>query len=161
MAQRAHEYATRVVWEGNLGEGTSGYAAYTRTYRLLVAGKPELVGTADPAFRGERDKHNPEDLFVASISACHMLTYLALCARHGVRIVAYEDDATGTMRVDASGGGRFEEIILHPKVTIERAQDAALAASLHEQAHALCFIASSCATPIRHRATAHVRAEEA
>jgi organic hydroperoxide reductase OsmC/OhrA len=161
MTQPIHEYATRIVWEGNLGQGTTSYATYGRGYRISVAGKPDLTGTADPAFRGERDKHNPEDLFLAAVSACHMLSYLALCARHGVHVAAYEDDATGTLKLDATGGGRFEAIALHPKVTVARAADATLATSLHAQAHELCFIARSCAVPIRHFPTVQVRAPEA
>jgi organic hydroperoxide reductase OsmC/OhrA len=155
-----HEYATRVIWEGNLGGGTSTYAAYSRKYRMVVAGKPDLAGTADPAFLGERDTHNPEDLFLLSISACHMLFYLALCARKGIQVVAYEDNATGTMRVESNGGGRFEEITLHPKVAIARNHDPSIAAGLHAAAHELCFLANSCAAPIRHIATVHVQQEE-
>ncbi len=143
-----HEYAARVRWTGNLGEGTSGYAAYGRRYDVLVDGKPDLAGTADPAFRGESDRHNPEDLFLASISACHMLSYLALCARSGVRVTAYEDDARGTMALHPGGGGRFEEVTLRPAVTVADAEAAELAARLHERAHQLCFIASSCSVPI-------------
>jgi hypothetical protein len=73
---------------------------------------------------------------------CHMLTYLALCARNGIHIVAYEDAATGTMETTADGGGRFTEVVLHPSVTIAQG-DAGLAAALPDKAHALCFIASS------------------
>jgi organic hydroperoxide reductase OsmC/OhrA len=157
MSKPTHSYATRVLWEGNLGEGTSGYACYSRTYRVVVAGKPDLPGTADPAFRGEGDKHNPEELFLTSIAACHMLFYLALCAKNGVRVVAYEDEATGTMALDPDGGGRFEAITLRPRVTIARAQDEAAAVELHADAHRRCFIANSCATPIRRVATVRVR----
>src|SRR2546423_13826445 len=82
-----HTYNARIVWDGNLGDGTSTYAGYGRQYRTVINGKPDLAGSADPSFRGEREKHNPEDLFLASISACHMLTYLALCARQGVVVV--------------------------------------------------------------------------
>lgn len=157
MSKPVYAYAARVVWEGNLGEGTSSYARYGRNYRVIVAEKPDLNGSADAAFRGERDKHNPEELFLSSISACHMLFYLALCARQGVRVVAYEDEATGTMALDPDGGGRFAAITLHPTVTIARAQDQATAVALHAEAHRRCFIANSCAGPIRQVATVHVR----
>jgi organic hydroperoxide reductase OsmC/OhrA len=152
MSEKVHEYRARVIWEGNSSGGTSSYASYGRQYRIVVAGKPDLACTADPIFRGDADKHNPEDLFLAAISACHMLTYLALCARGGIRVVNYEDDATGGMELDASGGGKFVEVVLRPAVTIA-AGDAATAAKLHERAHALCFIANSCSVPIRHEAT--------
>ncbi len=82
-----------------------------------------------------------------------MLFYLSLCARKGVPVLAYEDEAHGTMQVEARGGGKFEQITLHPKVVIESEENAALAAQLHDTAHELCFIADSCSVPIRHEAT--------
>src|SRR5258708_11644075 len=150
MSKAVHQYATRVIWEGNLGGGTCGYGSYSRKYRMVIAGKPDLVGTADPAFRGEQDKHNPEELFLMSISACHMLFYLSLCARKGIQVVAYEDNAAGTMRVEGNGGGRFAEITLHPQVTLARDPEGAVAAALHAEWHVLWFLANSCATPNLH-----------
>jgi organic hydroperoxide reductase OsmC/OhrA len=153
------EYAARLRWIGNRGDGTGSYAGYGREYRVSVAGKPDLVGSADPAFRGEPDKHDPEDLFLAAVSACHMLSYLALCARSGVRVVAYADDASGTLALDVRGGGRFETITLRPHVTVADAADAAHALALHEAAHERCFIANSCRVPIRHEAVVRARGE--
>ena len=153
MHNREHHYAAHLVWDGNRGDGTSSYTSYGRQYRVAIAGKPDIVGTADTAFRGEADKHNPEDLFLAAISSCHMLSYLALCARQGINVLAYEDEAKGTMREDGKGGGRFEEVTLHPVVTIADAKDIDRATQLHERAHELCFIASSCSVPIHHQAT--------
>ena len=153
---RSHEYRTHLHWDGNLGEGTSTYAGYGRQYRVLIDGKPELSGSANPIFRGDAARHDPEDLFLAAISSCHMLSYLALCARNGVRVVAYEDRASGTLELDSSGGGRFREVTLRPEVTIE-GSDMERAAHLHETAHEQCFIASSCSVPIRHEAVIRVR----
>ncbi len=148
-----HAYRTRVVWEGNSGDGTSSYTAYARDYRTVIDGKPDLLGSADPAFRGDPEKHNPEDLLVGALSACHMLFYLSLCAKAGIRVLAYEDDAQGTMEIEAGGGGRFTEVVLHPTVTIAEGGDVSLAEKLHERAHELCFIANSCSMPIRHAPT--------
>lgn len=145
---RSHDYRSHIVWDGNLGDGTASYATYGRQYRVVVAGKPDLNGSANPVFRGEAGKHDPEDLFLAAIAACHMLSYLALCAREGIRVVAYEDDATGTLVLDASGGGRFEQVTLRPAVTIADG-DPERAAQLHHKAHQQCFIANSCSVPIR------------
>ena len=153
MTKGVHRYAARLIWEGNTGTGTASYTSYGRQYRVLVVGKPDLMGSADPAFRGEADQLNPEDLFLSAISACHMLSYLALCARQGVRVLAYEDAAEGTMVLHPSGGGRFVEVVLHPRVTIEAGENAALALQLHDTAHQLCFIASSCSIDIQHQAT--------
>src|SRR6185436_20939887 len=104
---RSHEYRTHLIGDGNRGDGTSSYAAYGREYRVVVQGKPELSGSANPAFRGDAGKHDPEDLFLAAIASCHMLSYLALCARNGIRVVSYEDQASGTLVLDPSSGGRF------------------------------------------------------
>lgn len=143
-------YAAHLRWTGNLGHGTADYIGYDRGYRIRIAGKPDLAGTADPAFRGEADKHNPEELFLASLAACHMLFYLSLCARNGVRVVGYEDHARGTLLLDARGGGRFEAITLHPIVTIADGVHAARAVELHDTAHERCFIANSCSFRIGH-----------
>ena len=143
-----HGYAVDLVWEGNTGRGTAEYTAYSRRFRARVAGKPALVGSADATFRGDPALPNPEDLLVVSLSSCHMLSYLALAARARLRVLAYRDAATGRMRT-AGGGGRFEEVVLRPHVTIARDGNVELARSLHEPAHEACFIASSCNFPIR------------
>src|SRR5260221_10902110 len=109
-----HTYRAVLAWEGNLGEGTSSYQGYSRKWTAKIEGKPDLAGTADPAFRGEADKHNPEDLLVASLSSCHMLTYLALCARNKISVVSYVDEATGVMKTTPDGGGKVESGTLHP-----------------------------------------------
>lgn len=141
-----HRYATRVVWKGE----TSSYTAYSRDYLTIIDGKPDLPGSSDPAFRGDATKHNPEDLLVGALSACHMLFYLSLCAKAGICVLEYVDDAEGTMEIDPGGGGRFTEVVLHPAVTIADGGDVALAEQLHVRAHELCFIANSCSMPIRH-----------
>ena len=152
-----HEYNARLLWEGNRGEGTARYQGYGRQWRLLIQGKPDLVGTADAAFLGEKDKHNPEDLLMAALSSCHMLSYLALCARNRISVLSYSDDASGVMKVTADGGGRFELVSLHPRVEIAEKDKQALAAELHEKAHGLCFIASSVNFPVRHEAIVTAR----
>jgi organic hydroperoxide reductase OsmC/OhrA len=144
-----HAYRARLTWDGNGGEGTTSYAAYTRRHRIAIDGKPELAATADPAFRGEAGTHNPEDLFLAAVSSCHMLSYLALCAKAKIVVTSYDDEATGTLTLDRSGGGKFTEITLHPRVTVADPADAERAAELHQRAHELCFIASSVSAPIR------------
>lgn len=151
--ERTHNYTARLTWRGNRGPGTTDYTSYDRSFGVAVAGKPELALAADPAFRGDPAVHNPEDLFLASLAGCHMLFYLSLCARHGIRVLAYADESTGTMVQDPNGGGRFTEITLNPVATIAEGDDEALALRLHDTAHERCFIANSCAVPIRHQAT--------
>lgn len=150
MTKNAHEYAAKLTWTDSTGQGTLDYKSYSRDYRVAVTGKPDLAGSADAMFRGDAGKHNPEDLFLIAISSCHLLTYLALCARKGVRVTAYEDDVSGTLRLTPDGGGRFEEVTLRPTVTVSDSAHVALATELHDRAHALCFIAQSCSVPIRH-----------
>lgn len=146
-----HQYETALTWTGNEGTGTSDYRSYGRSYTVSISGKPVLRGSADPTFRGDAALHNPEDLFLAAISGCHMLSYLALCARRGVRVIAYEDRATGVLTLEG-GGGRFTGVALHPIVTVaggDGGADLELAEQLHETAHEQCFIASSVRVPIR------------
>jgi organic hydroperoxide reductase OsmC/OhrA len=138
-----HSYAVRLTWTGNLGQGTSGYRAYDRAHEISAAGKPAIPGSSDPAFKGDRSRYNPEDLLVASLSACHMLWYLHLCADAKIIVTDYVDDAVGRMVETPDGGGHFEEVVLRPAVIIRQGGDAALASALHERAHHLCFIANS------------------
>lgn len=142
-------YETTVQWTGNRGEGTRRYDSYERSHEIAVRGKSTLWGSADERFRGDGTLHNPEDLFVAAIAACHMLTYLALCARRGVSVIEYIDRASGSLQLHTDGSGAFREIVLRPTVVIEAASDAHRATQLHEEAHRLCFLARSCAVPIR------------
>lgn len=146
-----HTYLLHLRWEGNRGEGTSHYQGYDRTYRVTQAGKPDLLGSADPGFRGDPALPNPEDLLLAALSACHMLSYLALCARRGVVVLDYTDDAEGVLTFMESGG-HFASATLRPKVTVASPEQAPLAEALHAQAHADCFIAASCNFPVRHEA---------
>ena len=145
---KRHLYEARTEWTGNLGEGTSNYRAYSRDHVLSVAGKPQIPGSSDPAFRGDGTRWNPEDLLVASVSSCHMLWYLHLCAQAKVVVLAYRDDAVGTMVEDEGGGGRFTQVLLRPVATLAAGSDATLAESLHGEAHRLCFIANSLSCPV-------------
>ncbi|WP_432382689.1 OsmC family protein [Duganella sp. P38] len=137
-----HHYQLTVTWTGNRGSGTSGYRDYDRDHAISAAGKPTIPGSSDPAFRGDATRWNPEELLVASASACHKLWYLHLCADAGIIVTAYEDAAAGTMHDD-----RFERIVLRPRVTIA-AGDRELALQLHHVAHQKCYIANSVNFPI-------------
>src|SRR5499426_564348 len=107
--RKEHHYSVVVTWTGNQGSGTSGYRDYRRDHDISAAGKPIIPASSDPIFRGDASRYNPEDLLVASLSGCHMLWYLHLCADAGIRVTEYRDDATGTMVETADGGGRFAE----------------------------------------------------
>jgi len=143
-----HYYTVQMQWTGNLGTGTSDYRSYARDHQISAQGKPIIEGSADPAFRGDRDRYNPEDLLVAALSSCHMLSYLHLCAVSKIVVTDYRDEAIGTMVETTGGGGRFSAVVLRPVVTISAESDAGLATQLHEKAHALCFIATSVNFPV-------------
>ena len=146
-----HQYKSRLVWEGG-ARGTAEYASYDRSYRIAIDGKAGINGSADAMFKGDKSKLNPEDLFVAAISSCHLLSYLALCARNGINVASYEDDASGTLALNPDWSGKFDEVVLHPRVTIASG-DLDLAIKLHETAHEQCFIANSCSCPVRNEPT--------
>jgi len=145
MTSGEHRYEVHVAWSGE----TRGYESYSRAHRIAINGKPTIAASADPAFLGDAELPNPEDMLLAALSACHMLWYLHLCAVRGVVVTAYEDRAEATM-IEAPRAGRFTEAVLHPVVTITAESDAELAQSLHERAHAECFIANSVNFPVRH-----------
>lgn len=147
---RDHTYSATVTWTGNRGEGTRRYRGYGRDHDIACAGKPVIRGSADPAYLGDAAWHNPEDMLVAALSACHMLWYLHLCASAGVVVTAYEDAAGGTMRTHPDGAGEFKRVTLRPRITITGDSDATVAERLHEQANAMCFIARSVNFPVTH-----------
>lgn len=148
-----HSYSARLIWTGSNGAGTADYDSYERSYRIDVQDKPPLSGSAHPSFRGDPSLHDPEDMFLGAIASCHMLSYLGLCARRRVRVLAYEDSASGTLTLNAPGGARFTEITLRPVVALAQSADEPLARELHQTAHDACFIANSCSVPIRIEAT--------
>lgn len=147
---RTHSYGVSVSWTGNRGTGTSDYRAYGRDHVVSADGPPPIPASSDPLFRGDQDRWNPELELVAALSQCHMLWYLHLCAVAGVTVTRYQDSATGAMREDDDGGGRFSEVTLRPQVTVATADMIEAAVSLHHDANAKCFIANSVNFPVHH-----------
>jgi organic hydroperoxide reductase OsmC/OhrA len=143
-----HRYRVDVEWTGNRGSGTDGYRNYGRDHVIRIDGKPSIEGSSDSAFRGDATRHNPEDMLVAALSTCHMLSYLHMATVAGVVVTAYTDAAEGTMATEGDGG-RFVDVVLRPVVTISAASDPGKAAAAHEPAHHACFIANSVNFPVR------------
>lgn len=150
---KEHNYQVTVEWTGNQGSGTRNYRSYSRDH-LITAPDKELTisGSSDPAFRGDPQRYNPEELFLSSISSCHMLWYLHLCATHKIVVISYIDQPIGIMQETANGSGKFNSVVLHPEIMITHSASIDLAQELHKQAHELCFIANSCNFPITHQA---------
>jgi organic hydroperoxide reductase OsmC/OhrA len=147
---RRHHYEVTVSWTGNRGTGTSGYRDYGRDHEVSADGPPTILGSADPAFRGDPARWNPEQALLAALAQCHMLSYLHVCATAGVVVTGYVDAAEGTMAEDTDGGGHFTEVVLRPRVTVAAADMVDSATALHAEASAKCFIANSVNFPVHH-----------
>jgi organic hydroperoxide reductase OsmC/OhrA len=151
---KTHSYTASTQWTGNQGTGNSNYRTYERSHTIAIPGKADLLCSSDPAFRGDKTKHNPEDLLVASISGCHMLWYLHVCSDNGVIVTNYIDQAVGVMAENQNGSGQFTEVILSPQVTVQDASMIEKANALHDKAHSMCFIARSLNFPVHHKPSA-------
>jgi organic hydroperoxide reductase OsmC/OhrA len=149
---KEHRYQLGLKWTGADRGPTTSYKAYSREYVVEIEGKPPLRGSADPLFRGDASLHNPEDLLVAALSSCHMLSFLAEASRADLLVLAYSDAAEGIMNFEG-GGGHFVGVTLHPRVTVPAGTDPALVERLHAQAHSNCFIARSVNFPVDHHAS--------
>lgn len=153
MASKTHRYNAQIAWTGAGEEGTKNYKSYERLYNVNIEGKPTVAGSSDPSFRGDPVRHNPEDMLVASVSACHMLWYLHLCSVSRVIVTSYIDDAEGVMEEDKRGSGRFTKIILRPRIKITADSDITKAEEAHHKANEMCFIANTLNCPISHEPT--------
>ena len=158
MSLDEHRYALTVRWTGNLGAGTSTYRGYSRDHDVEIPGLPVLRGSADPTFHGDRQRYNPEQLLLAALSQCHMLSFLHVAVKRGVVVTAYEDRAEGLMRTNRDGSGQFESVTLKPRVTVAESAAPDLLEELHVEANKVCFIARSVNFPVLHEPTAVVEA---
>jgi organic hydroperoxide reductase OsmC/OhrA len=146
---REHHYEITTTWTGNRGAGTKDYRAYARDHEISAERKSATVaGSSDKAFRGDPARYNPEELLVAALSACHMLSFLHLCAVAGIVVTDYRDAAMGTMAEHKDGSGEFTRVTLRPRVVITSPDRIAEATELHAKAHHMCFIARSVNFPV-------------
>ncbi|PKV51150.1 organic hydroperoxide reductase OsmC/OhrA [Aquimarina sp. MAR_2010_214] len=146
-----YQYNATVKWTGNEGSGTKNYKSYTRDHSILIEGKyQEILASSDPSFLGDKTRYNPEDLFISSLSACHMLWYLHLCSVHKIIVIDYIDKAVGVMVESKDGSGKFKQVTLNPVVTIENEGMVEKANEIHSEANKMCFIANSCNFKIEH-----------
>lgn len=147
---KEHFYQAKITWKGNLGTGTSGYQTYSRDHEIEVNNKSIIKASSDPSFRGNPENYNPEELFLASLSSCHMLWFLHLCSVDGVIVLDYKDESTGIMLEKKDGSGRFTEVTLHPRVIVKQERMAKKVDSIHAKANQMCFIANSVNFPVKH-----------
>lgn len=136
-----HKYY-RAHTEWSSAEGTGVYA-YDRTHTIAIEGKPGLVLTTGNPLRGDAAKLNPEDLLLAAVSSCHMLSYLYLCSVNGVSVISYTDNAVCTQTETAPGKSVITAVELNPVMVLASKEMKETALELHHQAHEICIIANS------------------
>jgi organic hydroperoxide reductase OsmC/OhrA len=148
-----------IVLNWEKGDGPFTYDAYSRNHAISFKNSQEtMIVSASPAYKGDGSKADPEDLLVAALSSCHMLSFLAIAAKKKLTVLSYQDDAVGFLENDSStgdgtgggtgGGGKLwiTRVILRPRVAID--VDAETLAHIHHSAHAACFIANSVKTQV-------------
>jgi organic hydroperoxide reductase OsmC/OhrA len=130
---------------------TFTYDTYNRAHEVTFKeGAIVMPSSAAPEFRGDADRVDPEEAFVASLSACHLLTFLAICARKRIVVDAYADEAVGTLEKNAAGKLAVTHVVLRPRVTFAPGApiDERTVAEIHHRAHEDCFIANSVKTHV-------------
>jgi len=150
---KTHEYTARIVWTGNRGEGTRRYSGYDRTWNVETPGKPVIQCSNDPLLGGNPCLHNPEDMLISALSACHMLWFLHLASREKIVVTDYHDDPIATGESEPSGAGRFLSATLRPQITLDDMARVDDADALHGEIHRYCYIARSVAFPVLFDAT--------
>ncbi len=149
---KRHDFTAAIEWTGDRGEGTRDYRGYDRTWRIATPGKRAVECSNDPALGGDPAKHNPEDLLIASLAACHMLWYLHLASEAGLVVRGYEDAPLGIGETGARGEGRFVRAVLRPTIRLAAGADLTRADALHHEVHQRCFIARSVSFPVSYEA---------
>jgi organic hydroperoxide reductase OsmC/OhrA len=147
MSLSEHHAALR--WKRTSSDFT--YETYNRAHEVLFKGGAiVLPSSSAPEFRGDAGRVDPEEGYVASLSGCHMLTFLAICARKRLVIDAYEDEASGWLEKGESGKLWMTRVVLRPRVrfAVGTEMSESQLTALHHQAHADCFIANSVKTAL-------------
>lgn len=141
------EHTAKVVW--NRGDREFTYQKYSRDHEWRFDGGEVVRASASPAYLGSEDCVDPEEAFVASLSACHMLTFLALCTKERLVVESYEDDAVGLLEKNADGKMAVTRVTLRPRIVYSGGDPSQETLDkLHHDAHEMCFIASSVKTEI-------------
>lgn len=160
LSTKEHDFTAQILWTGNTGQGTETYRAYERTWQVQTPGKPVIHCSNDPMLGGDPTLHNPEDMLLSALSACHMLWYLHFASEAGVVVTGYQDAPIGRGETAPNGAGRFLSAVLRPEITLAPGSDPAAADALHGRIHEVCFIARSVAFPVSYEATYSFAADE-
>lgn len=140
-----HTYHARLHWDGSTADGIR---SYSRDHTAVAAPATTQVDlSADPAFRGNPDRLNPEQLVVMAASSCQMLSFLAAAARAGVDVLAYDDEATSYLDLTAKPA-RLATIHLNVTVKTAPRTDHTKVQELAVQAHHECYVANSLSVPV-------------
>lgn len=139
---KQHSFEGSLHWTGGTVPDAQGRLRLARNFVIRFKDKPAIEGSSPGVFAGDDSRHNPETLMIASLMACHHLTYLALCERAAIEVLEYGDEATGTLGL-RDGKMRMLEVVLWPRVRVARTDQLEAARALHDSAHANCFMANS------------------
>ena len=127
---KSFSYENHIAWKS------------ARRGAVRAAGKPDLDVSSPPEFKGEAGIWTPEDLFVGSLNACILMTFVAFATQKGLDFASYECRAEGKLEF-VEGKYRFTEVKLYPQIVVRSPQDVDRAKNLVETAHANCFISNS------------------
>jgi organic hydroperoxide reductase OsmC/OhrA len=141
------EHRVTVAWERTSEDFT--YETYSRSHTWEFEGGVTVPASAAPAYRGDPERVDPEEAFVAALSSCHMLTFLALAARKRLVVDAYRDAAVGTLEPNEAGKLAITRVVLRPAVSFREPPSAEVLERMHHRAHEECFIANSVRTDVR------------
>ena len=139
------EHKIKLDWKKGAAPFT--YDAYPRNHRITFKNDETMIFSAASAYRGDASKGDPEDMLVAALSSCHMLSFLAIAAKKRFTVTSYVDDAVGYLEKE---GGKLwmTRVVLRPQLEFENAPDRATLEQMHHQAHEECFIANSVKTDV-------------
>ena len=146
-----HTFTLSLAWEKPAFSAASTRDPSLRRHTITHPDKPAIQGSAAPTFHGEVERWNPEELLLASLAQCHMLTFFYLAGREGLEVTDYTDTPQATLVTHSDGSGNITEVILRPRVSVRDGFSGDIDA-VHERAHELCFIARSVNFPVRHDA---------
>ena len=147
-----HHFQIRLAWPADPAQTAHPDANFSRNAIVSADGKAVVEVSAPTVFGGDASRYNPEELLIMSLAECHMLTYLAITSKKRLKVLHYADAAEGTLAIGefgTAGKMSMQEVVLHPRVLVAKGSNLEEAKSMHEKAHANCFVANSVNFPVR------------